>query len=84
MLYDYKCPDCGRIEKDVLVKDMNEEVKCIQCHEKMHRLFPLFAFHDYSKGIFLEHVSAKGETFHSKKEMQKYAKEHNLELGALL
>jgi hypothetical protein len=35
-------------------------------------------------GIHLEHVSAQGKTFHSTKEMQSYAREKNLELGALL
>jgi hypothetical protein len=35
-------------------------------------------------GIHLEHVSSTGKTFHSKGEMKTYAKENNLELGALL
>jgi hypothetical protein len=34
-------------------------------------------------GVFLEHVSATGETFHSRKEMKQYAKKHDMTIGML-
>jgi hypothetical protein len=52
----------------------------------MRKLFPTsFNAHVWpADGIYLEHVSAKGRVFHSKKEMADFAKRNNLELGALL
>jgi putative FmdB family regulatory protein len=87
-IYDYKCPACERKEEDVFVHSRNDRVKCKQCHANMSRLFPLktrlFAHVFPQEGIFLEHVSAKGKTFHSTKEMKEYARQNDLELGALL
>lgn len=85
-IYDYKCPSCKKVKKDILVTDRKEVIKCAQCHENMKRLFPnRFSNHTFPNGgIFLEHVSPTGKTFHSKQEMKDYAKKNNLELGALL
>jgi len=41
------------------------------------RVFP-------ADGVYLEHVSPKGKTFYSRKEMKDYEKKHNVELGYLL
>lgn len=85
-LYDYKCKNCDKTEKDRYVSNRNSVVKCDNCGEKMSRLFPttvnplLFP----NGGIHLENVSPEGKTFHSYREMRRYAKKHNLELGALL
>ena len=75
-LYDYKCPCCERKLKDRLVKDKDEEVKCIQCNTPMHRLFPSSVSVQIfpSEGIFFEHTSDKGDTFYSKKEMKEFSK----------
>ena len=87
-IFDYKCPSCGRKEKDVFVHKFDETVKCKQCHANMSRLFPAdsrFKPKVFPKeGIYLEHVSAKGKRFFSEREMKDYAKKHDLELGALL
>jgi hypothetical protein len=89
-IFDYKCPECGGIKKDVFVKHWATPIYCKgQCYSpdkivKMEKL-PSRFFADVfpSEGIFLEHVSPEGKTFHSKKEMRQYAREHDLELGAL-
>jgi len=84
-IYDYKCPSCGVVKKDVLVKDKNEVLKCSQCHETLKRLFPSsVSVHIWpADGIFLEHASAKGETFYSKKEAKEFAKKNDLEMDIL-
>lgn len=74
-LYDYKCPMCGKVDVDVLHGIRGGPESCPTCHIDMFRLptkpnanvFP-------SEGVFLRHVSATGETFHSKKEMLEYEK----------
>jgi len=86
LVFDYKCPACGIKVIDKVVRKRNEIVKCKQCHAKMKRLFVNNVTHHLfpNGGIHLEHVSPEGETFHSQGEMKKYAKKHDLELGALL
>jgi len=84
-VYDMKCPNCSRIEKDVLLKNRKELHKCLQCHAPMQCLFPTsFSPHIWpAEGIYLEHVCDKGKTFYSKKEMREYAKKNNLEIAML-
>jgi len=82
---DYKCNICGAIQKDVFVHTRKKPILCI-CGNEMTQLIPTTVnLHIWPReGIYLEHVSADGETFHSKSDMKRYAKEHDLELGALL
>ena len=84
-LYDLKCEKCGKRMDDVLASF--EDVKrmvCPDCKSKLIRVPGRFVPDVFpAEGIFLEHVSAKGKTFYSKKEMKDYAKKHDLELGAL-
>lgn len=84
-IYDYRCPKCKKDKKDVFVHSWNDMVKCYDCNVEMTKLFSGFPVpHIFpTGGIFLEHVSAKGKRFYSKKEMQQYAVAHDLELGAL-
>jgi len=84
-IFDYKCPSCNKVKKNVFIKNREEVIKCSQCHEDMKRLFPLsFVPHIWpADGIFLEHVSSKGKRFFSKKEMKTYAKRNNLEIAML-
>jgi len=83
-IYDMKCVTCGRVEKDVFTRSWEEEVTCTSDGGKMEKI-PARFFADVfpADGIFLEHVSPEGRLFHSKKEMKAYAKEHDLQLGAL-
>ncbi len=91
-IFDYKCPECGAT-KELLVKYHDARILCTVCLDHLGRdkkvfmtklpsvpnmhLFPI-------DGIHLANVSAEGETFHSKNEMKKYARENDVELGALL
>jgi putative FmdB family regulatory protein len=85
-IFDYKCPSCHIKIEDKFVRNRKEVVVCKQCHAQMQRLFPnrVNAYVFPQEGIHLEHVSAKGKTFHSTQEMRDYAKKNDLELGALL
>ncbi len=85
-VYDYKCLSCSSRIDDEFVHNRDHVVVCPICDIQMIRLFPnRITVHVFPpEGIYLEHVSADGETFHSKSEMKRYAKENNLELGALL
>lgn len=88
-VYDYKCPCCERKDCDVFVHRHDVVHKCIQCGAKMARLFTdtvrfLAAKIFPSEGIYLEHVSPTGKTFHSEKEMRQWEKDTGQELGALL
>ena len=85
-IYNYKCHHCNFVDKDVFVHSVDSLVTCGKCHLVTTRQFSVnFNAKVFPPdGIFLEHVSAKGKRFHSKKEMIVYAREHNLELGALL
>jgi len=84
--FDYKCPSCHRKIKNEFVHSYKDKVKCIQCGAIMSKLFPDKVFIEAfpNGGIYLEHVGAKGKTFKSKREMRKYEKENNVELGYLL
>ena len=83
--FDFKCPDCDSIKRDEYVPKPGCWVKCTCGCRKMIRLVSrvgrVSVFPD--KGVYLEHVSAKGKTFYSKKEMRDYEKEHNMEIHYL-
>jgi len=83
--FDYKCPSCELIKENVLVNNRKQEVICKQCHEIMKRLFTTSNVRVFPRfGLRLHHVCRGGKTFYSERDMKTYAKEHNLELGALL
>ena len=85
-IFDYKCPVCERKDNDVFVHSYKDIVKCKRCRSVMSKLVPnrVNAKVFPSNGVFLEHVSPTGKTFHSTQQMRKYEKEHNVELGYLL
>lgn len=85
-VYDYDCEACSITVKNEFVTSWDSIVKCPKCGDLMNRQFPLqFAIDQFPKdGIHLKHVCPEGKTFYSKSEMKRYAKEHDLELGALL
>jgi len=85
-IYDFKCPHCNHIVRDKFTKSWDEEVKCPRCRATLKKLIStgIAAIVFPADGVYLEHVSPKGKRFHSRKEMKKYAKEHDLELGYLL
>ncbi len=84
-IYDFVCPKCKKEKRNEFTRSWDDEVECDDCEIKMTKLFNGFPVpHVFPKdGIFLEHVSAQGKRFYSKKEMREYAKTHDLELGAL-
>lgn len=64
----------------------NIVVRCDKCNGAMKKLISsrVVAHVFPADGIFLEHVEPEGRRFHSKSEMVTYAREHSMELGALL
>ena len=83
-IYDFKCLKCGKEKKDVFTRSWEEIVKC-ECGKEMQKVPSRFMPDVFpAEGLHLEHVSPEGKTFHSKKEMRQYEKDHNVELGALL
>ena len=83
-VYDYSCT-CGTILRDEFVRNRNDTVSCPKCRLSMNRRPAVSNARFWpAEGLYLEHVSPTGETFHSEAELRLYAKQHNLELGALL
>ena len=85
-IYDYKCPNCGRKLENQLVsvEKRDKVIKCIQCHENIKRLVSCGIPQIFPNGgIFFEHASAKGETFHSKQEVRKFAKKNDMDFDIL-
>lgn len=83
-IYDLICPKCKKRKLDVFAKSWEDRGQCDDCKVNMDIIPSLFTPDVFpAEGIFLEHVSPNGHRFYSKKEMQLYAKEHDLELGAL-
>ena len=84
-LFDYMCEKCGDNVENEFVHKHDDSVKCEHCNVAMIKIFPskvnVYSFP--ADGIYLEHVSPEGKTFHTKQEMKDYAKENKLELGAL-
>lgn len=92
-VYDYRCERCEHVEEDVFVHRFDKAVLCPKCDEQdnslpvvMTRLFTAKVFVDVfpNGGVHLKNVCAGGKTFYSRGEMKRYARKHNLELGALL
>lgn len=84
-IFRYRCDRCGAV-KEQFVHSYQTPVVCEPCNFGMRRLFSWGGRLDIfpTEGIFLKNVSPKGERFYSKSQMRAYAREHDLELGALL
>ena len=84
--YTYICVGCLFKDEHVFVHNRDEEVNCEICGSIMKRQFPLtFAGKTFpDEGLTLEHVEKNPVHFKSKTEMKAYARDNNLELGALL
>jgi len=83
-IFDYQCPKCDATEEH-FVRKHDDLVQCSECFVSMSKMPAVPNMHLFPEGgIHLKHVCAGGKVFHSKNEMKKYAKEHDLELGALL
>lgn len=86
LTFDYLCNKCGCIKHNEIVRNFDDKVFCDECQNEMEKyygdtvvntsIFP-------SDGVYLEHVSPEGKTFHSKQEMKDYARKNDLELGYL-
>jgi hypothetical protein len=85
-IYDYECYLCGLTKSNEFVHNCETVVRCENCDIPMDKLFHPTAIPQVfpAEGITLHNVAAQPVTFHSKKQMQQYAKTHDLELGALL
>jgi len=92
-LFDYRCSVCGHVEERLVRQsEVDQVIGCsntwdrdFACEGVMHKMPCVPNMHIFPKdGIHLSNVSAEGKTFYSKNEMKKYARENNLELGALL
>lgn len=82
-IFDYACSACGAKKKDIFVRQWDDAIVC-DCGMRMDKVPSRFYADTFpADGIFLEHVSAEGKRFHSKKEMKQYAKDNDLQLGAL-
>lgn len=82
-MFDYECLQCGHIEQDYLVPKWDDDVVC-SCGEGMKRMPTAGIPHMFpTEGIFLENVSPDGKLFHSRKEMEKYEKSHDIEISML-
>lgn len=84
-VYDFECIVCGTRVNDQFVHLRNKVYLCPKCNAKMQKLFSTGVQLDIfpAEGVHLEHVSAEGHTFHSKKEMRQYEKDHGVQLGYL-
>lgn len=86
-IYVFKCFRCGRVFEEFFrkIEDDPAGPVCGHCNfitkqvvaQPGRDIFP-------PEGVTLEHVAATPRHFKSYPEMHRYAKEHNMELGALL
>jgi putative FmdB family regulatory protein len=84
-IYDYKCDDCGEELLDEFQHSYDVYAICSKCKKPMRRVLGLCKIDVFpADGITLTNVEAQPRTFMSKGEMVRYAREKNLELGALL
>lgn len=84
-IYDYECKKCNETLLDEFAKKYGEKRNCPNCNSQMQQLFPMSNGYVFPRdGITLEHVGPQPKTFRSKKEMVTFARENNMELGALL
>ncbi len=87
-IYDLTCIDCGKKLMDVFVHSYKDKVKCPRCRGTMKRVVPKSSKFIGAKcfpaeGIYLEHVSTKGKTFYSEKEMRDFEKKTGMEIARL-
>lgn len=81
--YDFKCTVCNKRLNDQFQSIRAENPEC--CGVKMNTVPGRCSVNCFpAEGITLTNVEAKPKTFHSRMEMVTYAREKNLELGALL
>ena len=86
-IFDYKCSKCGNVVRDVYVVRHDAAIACQLCdvHVVMDKLPAVPNMHLFPiDGIHLKHVCPGGKIFRSKNEMKQYARDNNVELGALL
>ena len=86
-IFDYKCPACSAVRKDVLIRagDYSDIGVWCKCGASMFKMPAVPNMHLFPiGGIHLKHVCPGGRTFYSKNEMKQYAKKHDMDLGALL
>ena len=85
-VFDFQCLMCNEVQEDIFVHHIDDVVLCPECKGQTLRLFPNRVAGDIFPidGITLNHVESKPVHFDSLKKMKKYAKERDLELGALL
>ena len=83
-MFDYVCDWCGHVESDFIVARWDIGVGCPDCVNTMKRLPTAGVPHMFpTEGIFLENVSPDGKLFHSRNEMKKYEKSHDVEISML-
>ena len=84
-IYDFEC-ECGQKKHDEFTHSWKDKVFCNKCKKEMKKLFvnTFYAKVFPRGGLYLEHVSATGHTFHSEKEMRQWEKATGQQLGALL
>ena len=82
-MFNYTCRKCGHVEQDYIVPKWDTPVTCI-CGREMKRIATAGIPHMFPpEGIFLENVSPDGKLFHSRNEMKKYEKSHDVEISML-
>jgi putative FmdB family regulatory protein len=84
-IFDFRCDTCAKTEEH-FVHHHEAIIVCKTCGATKTKLFTSTpAVHVFPNGgIHLKNVCAGGKTFYSQGEMKRYAREHNMELGALL
>ena len=85
-IFDYTCDNCSIKKLDEFVHNRTDLVSCNKCGKTMTRIFNPSIIPQVwpSEGVTLTNVAAQPVTFYSKGDMKRYAKTHDLELGALL
>jgi len=85
-IYDFKCSKCGKVEKDQFFHSWEDShMTCPDCKIEMDKLIGApFPKCFPAEGVYLEHVSPTGKTFHSTKEMREFERKNDMELGYLL
>ncbi len=77
--FDFKCENCQQEENDEFVINYDDKVICVKCGNIMTKIPCFPTVHTFPlNGIFLEHVSSEGKTFHSRNDMLTYEKEHDM------
>lgn len=84
-LYDYRCQQCSANFEE-FVHNKDDVVKCDFCKSVATRQFPsTIEVHSFPpEGLTLDNLPGGPVNFKNKTELRAYAKQHNLELGALL